>query len=173
MVFKKNLFSAKLGRVAAAFLFLGSLFFVFLFFATFSQGYETWEYLVTILIVISLQGTGVAMLFFASDCNSEVVFSEEGILVKSHRSKSKYLAWRDCGLIGIYGYCYGLRGMLFFSSENYICYTQTDCQKFFNKHHKTAISMAYTQEVFAAVEKFAPPHCVSNLKILLREQKTP
>lgn len=107
----------------------------------------------------------------ALENKSTVVVSENGIQIKSRIKKQKCISWEECNFIGIYGYYYGMQGILVFSTAKNICYSLRDCRRFANKNRKSIITVGYTPEFFAAVEKYAPAHLVRNCKALFPTQK--
>ena len=169
MSFKKNPFLVTYGYIACVMMLLGVVLFLGAAIAA-ARDPDTGTGTVIVFLFFSLFGlvTFAGTIYLITDCNSKVYFSEEGITTTSRLCKLKTIAWSDCRLIGLFGFYYGLRGILFFSTENLVCLTQADCHKAFKKHSKTAISLQYTPEVFAAVEQYAPPHLVSRVKMLMR-----
>ena len=166
MTFRKDSYRTKASIVACVSCILGAaLFFIAAFFS--KKSGSTDQATPIIFLCFALFGLIVSTgcVFLAIDNNRKVVISTGGITMVA---TSKTLLWDDCRAIGIFGYYYGMKGTLFFSPTRCIFSTQNSCRTFYNKHYKEIISIAYTPEVFAAIEKFAPPHLVNSVKILMR-----
>lgn len=106
------------------------------------------------------------LLFYYIDFNSHVQITEQGITLTSKLSGTKKLYWSECNFIGIWGYNFGAGGILAFSKKHYSCQSQQECMRYAKK--KPNLLIAYTPEVFSAVERHAPPHLVSRVKLLMR-----
>lgn len=168
MIFQKNRFLANTCMFASVLIIaiLGGLAFLPFTVETSDLSLTFFVVSFSILAIFALLCTVTITL----DNNSTVVISEDGIQIKSRIRKHKYISWEECGFIGIYGYYYGMQGVLVFSTEKYTCYSLRDCRRFANKNRKSIIMVGYTPEFFAAVEKYAPTHLVSGCKALFPRQ---
>ena len=131
---------------------------------------RVFEYIVLIIPIAGILEIVLLTIVWLEN-NSALIVTEEGIELKSKIYGTKYIAWTECNLIGIYGYYYGLRANLVFSTEKYICYSPRDCYQYAKRNYKKIIVAGYTPELFAAVEKYAPANLVSNCKFLMTSQK--
>lgn len=164
MTFHKDFYRMKVSIVACVSCILGAaLFFAAAFFS--KKSVSTDHVTPIIFLCFALFGLIVSTgcVFLAIDNSRKVLISTDGIA-----TTTKTLRWDDCGSIGVFGYYYGMKGTLFFSPTRCIFPTQNSCRAFYNKHYKEVISVAYTPEVFAAIEEFAPPHLTNSAKILMR-----
>ena len=100
--------------------------------------------------------------------NANFLISSEGMTLKCKLTGVKSLRWDECRFIGIFGFNYGMDGMLIFSKTPYSCQTQQECRKI-SKKKDILLRIAYTPELFAEMEKYAPPHLIANLKRLLEQ----
>lgn len=168
MTFKKNAFVAKVCLVGIIYMFAGMLFVL-------CTVLSIKDISLDVYIVLSIfAGLGifeiVGLTILMIHHNSELTVTKDGIELKSKICGTKYIDWKTCNFIGVYGYYFGLRGNLVFSEENFICYSQRECSKYATKNRKKKILAGYTPELFAAVEKYAPAHLVSSCKALFSQQ---
>ena len=166
MNFKKNDFSASVCKVGAILLGLFSTGIAVLMLISKNLERDLFPYLIMFWAAIIIAEFTLALCIV--EYTSTVTVSKEGITLNSKLRGIVHLDWEQCGTIGIFGYNWGLNGVLLFSRERHIFTSQDDCRKFANKNHKTIISVQYTPEIFAEIEKFAPPHLVNRVKILMR-----
>lgn len=137
------------------------------------------------VIMLTAKNVPAAVLVFPLGCaavcavlcvltvenSSPVVIDEEGIRVQTRLSGERRISWENCGAIGIYGFYYGLFGMMVFSEERRTFSSTKECRKYCARHGKTAIQMQYTAKVMEAVEKYAPAHLVGECKRLIPNQE--
>lgn len=164
MIFQKNRFLANTGIIASTLIsvILGFLILLHFYVDNPDPSLSFFITFFSLLALLDLVGTVILVL----DNKSTLIVSESGVEMKSRIRKPRYIRWEDCGFIGIYGYYYGMQGILVFSTERYICYSLKDCRRFANKNRRSVITVGYTPELFAAVEKHAPAHLVNGCRSL-------
>lgn len=166
MKFVKNDFAASICKVGAILLGLFSIGIAILMLVSRNLERDLFPYLIMFWAVIII--AEFTLVLCIVEYTSKVAVSKEGITLNSKLRGIVHLDWEQCGTIAIFGYNWGGDGMLLFSRGRHIFISQNDCRKFANKNHKTVISVQYTPEIFAEIEKFAPPHLVNRVKILMR-----
>lgn len=168
MTFKKNAFVAKICLVGMLYIFAGMLFVLCTVLSVKDVSLDVYIVLSVFVGLGIVEIVGLTILMI--EHNSKLTVTKDGIELKSKISGTKYIDWKTCNFIGVYGYYFGLRGNLVFSEENFICYSQRECSKYATQNHKKIILAGYTPELFAAVEKNAPAHLVSGCKALFSRQ---